>query len=236
MISERIRLLAELCPKIQPIVDIGADHGQVARATGAIAVERMPHRIRGRRATEADSKHRFPVLESRPTEPGGPGVNHEMGKSANKWVVADGMTPFRHVGTAIIAGIGARTIIDIIEAGPRPKSLLLHTPDDPPVLRRYLASHGWHIDCERLAREGRRIAEVICASEGEERAEGLILDYGPRLLEQRDPLLIEHLDKLVARWQRIAHSTANRAIEAHEHALAQIGFLNQQLDKVTPRL
>ncbi|MBT3219355.1 MAG: phosphotransferase, partial [Proteobacteria bacterium] len=34
--------------------------------------------FRGRRATEADSKHRFPVLESRPTEPGGPGVNNEF--------------------------------------------------------------------------------------------------------------------------------------------------------------
>ncbi|MBT3221448.1 MAG: protein kinase [Proteobacteria bacterium] len=36
------------------------------------------HQIRGRRATEADSKHRFPVLESRPTEPGGPGDNREV--------------------------------------------------------------------------------------------------------------------------------------------------------------
>ncbi|MBT3223010.1 MAG: phosphotransferase [Proteobacteria bacterium] len=35
-------------------------------------------RFRGRRATEADSKHRFPVLKSRPTEPVGPGVNREL--------------------------------------------------------------------------------------------------------------------------------------------------------------
>ncbi|MBT3224323.1 MAG: TIGR02996 domain-containing protein [Proteobacteria bacterium] len=34
--------------------------------------------IRGRRATEADSKHRFPVLKSRPTEPRGPGANREI--------------------------------------------------------------------------------------------------------------------------------------------------------------
>jgi hypothetical protein len=34
--------------------------------------------FRGRRATEADSKHRFPVLESRPTEPAGPGVNRGL--------------------------------------------------------------------------------------------------------------------------------------------------------------
>jgi hypothetical protein len=35
--------------------------------------------IRGRRATEADSKNGFPEVESRPTEPAGPGVNHESG-------------------------------------------------------------------------------------------------------------------------------------------------------------
>ncbi|MBT3218522.1 MAG: alcohol dehydrogenase catalytic domain-containing protein [Proteobacteria bacterium] len=38
-------------------------------------------RIRGRRATEADSKHRFPVLKSRPTEPEGPGVDSESPSS-----------------------------------------------------------------------------------------------------------------------------------------------------------
>ncbi|MBT3221346.1 MAG: hypothetical protein HN348_19865 [Proteobacteria bacterium] len=51
-------------------------------AAGWYADEKMllDNPIRGRRATEADSKHRFPVLESRPTEPGGPGVNRELGK------------------------------------------------------------------------------------------------------------------------------------------------------------
>ena len=34
--------------------------------------------FRGRRATEADSRRRFPVLESRPTEPGGPGYDGEF--------------------------------------------------------------------------------------------------------------------------------------------------------------
>ncbi|MBT3221376.1 MAG: hypothetical protein HN348_20015, partial [Proteobacteria bacterium] len=46
--------------------------------------------IRGRRATEADSKHRFPELESRPTEPGGPGVDRVIGANLSKVFVADG--------------------------------------------------------------------------------------------------------------------------------------------------
>ncbi|MBT3218463.1 MAG: hypothetical protein HN348_05180 [Proteobacteria bacterium] len=56
--------------------------------------------IRGRRATEADSKHRFPVLESRPTEPGGPGVNHEIEHGKKGWfkvTVFEGLGPATHV-------------------------------------------------------------------------------------------------------------------------------------------
>jgi hypothetical protein len=58
-----------------PLLGVAVDHDEEIR--GAIALVLV---IRGRRATEADSKHRFPVLESRPTEPGGPGVNREMVK------------------------------------------------------------------------------------------------------------------------------------------------------------
>ncbi|MBT3224491.1 MAG: hypothetical protein HN348_35940, partial [Proteobacteria bacterium] len=36
---------------------------------------------------EADSKHRFPVLESRPTERAGPGVNREIGPKLPPWLL-----------------------------------------------------------------------------------------------------------------------------------------------------
>ena len=44
----RALLVAMTPPGPQPIVDVGADHGHVAHAVGAIAVEREPHRA-GRR-------------------------------------------------------------------------------------------------------------------------------------------------------------------------------------------
>lgn len=42
--SARLRAVAELCPNAGIIVDVGADHGHLAVAVGAIATERMPHR------------------------------------------------------------------------------------------------------------------------------------------------------------------------------------------------
>jgi tRNA A22 N-methylase len=44
----RRELLVAMCPPGRVRVDVGADHGYVARALGAFATERAPHRIAGR--------------------------------------------------------------------------------------------------------------------------------------------------------------------------------------------
>ncbi|MBT3220545.1 MAG: MoaD/ThiS family protein [Proteobacteria bacterium] len=76
--------------------------------------------IRGRRATEADSKHRFPVLESRPTETGGPGVNREMAISLYASVVINGQ--IEHVSHEFEAeGLG--TVQDIFDTADSEKLL-----------------------------------------------------------------------------------------------------------------
>jgi tRNA A22 N-methylase len=43
-LSARLEAVAALCPAAPVVVDVGADHGRLAAAVGAIAVERMPHR------------------------------------------------------------------------------------------------------------------------------------------------------------------------------------------------
>ncbi|MBT3219202.1 MAG: homocysteine S-methyltransferase family protein [Proteobacteria bacterium] len=63
---------AHTLPFVEGLVDLGVPFGAYANAG------RADEGIRGRRVTEADSKHRFPVLESRTTEPGGPGANREF--------------------------------------------------------------------------------------------------------------------------------------------------------------
>lgn len=45
--ARRAAILALVPDGIRPVIDVGADHGHVAHALGAIATERMPHR-RGR--------------------------------------------------------------------------------------------------------------------------------------------------------------------------------------------
>ncbi len=157
---DRRALLVALCPPGEVVVDVGADHGHVARALGAIATERLPERV---------------------AVPSG------------RWVVGDGLRPFRHVDVAVVAGMGAHTIRKILEAGPRPTWLVAHAQDDPPALRRWLAANGWRIEREALCRGAGRFAEVVVATAGVETATGQALSFGPRLLERGDPLLAEHV-------------------------------------------
>lgn len=191
--------LVQLCPAFTPdqvVVDVGADHGHVAAALGAIATERAPQR---------------------------------RGRSDVRWVIADGLRPFRRVDVAIIAGMGARTIASILQAGPRPAVAVLHAQDDPVTLRRWLAENGWRIDAEALAEEARRFAEVIRVRPGREDATGSWLDFGPRLLTDGHPLLARHLRQLHGYFTELARETFGRAEDVHREAALRADFLASRL-------
>ena len=198
--APRRRALVDLVPDGREVIDVGADHGHVAHALGAIATERRP----GRR-----------------------------GRGDVPWVVADGLRPFREVDVAVIAGMGAHTILGILDRGPRPRTLVAHAPDDPAALRVGLAARGWRIDAERLAREAGRFAEVLRAVPGDEPATGLALEFGPRLLASGDPLLAEHLAHQ-ARWlQGIADATAEADPDKHAWASERAAFARAHLERWT---
>jgi tRNA A22 N-methylase len=191
-LPDRLAALVALAPRIEPIVDVGADHGLVAEALGAVAVERLPHR---------------------------------RGRANVRWVVADGLRPFREVGTAVIAGMGARRIVGILEAGPTPKALALHAQDEPDLLRRWLATHGWRIDAEALAPEGRGFAQVLRAYPGEERSSGIALDLGPRLLEGGDPLLLPWLRHEAARQKGLLDAIPESRPDLRDRAARVLAFV-----------
>ena len=192
----RRRVILDLVPRGRHVIDVGADHGHVAAALGAIATERMPHR---------------------------------RGRTDVRWVVADGLAPFRTVDVAVIAGMGAATIEGILTRGPRPAVAVLHPPDDPQRLRVWLAANGWCIDAEALAPEGNRFAEVVRAVPGVETATGLTLAYGPRLLAGSDPWLVPHLTHHAEWNEGLAAQVGDKAPAVRDAALERARFLHLQL-------
>jgi tRNA A22 N-methylase len=195
--AARRTVLEQLLPNnLHPIVDVGADHGHVAFAVGAIATERMPGRI---------------------------------GRRDIPWVVCDGLTAFRRVGVAIIAGMGARTIAKILDASVKPQAVVLHAQDDPPLLRAHLAANGWQIIREALAPEAGRYAEVILAKPGVEKSTGLLTHYGPCLLTHGDPHILPHLQQLHEHATGIALATKANAREVYLRQQQRLDFLEAQL-------
>ena len=156
---------------------------------------------------------------------------HIIQRSDVRWVVADGLRPFRRVDVAIIAGMGALTIAGILEAGPRPAAAVLHAQDDPIALRRWLAANGWRIEAESLAPEAGRYAEILRVIPGREAATGLVLDVGPRLLEQGHPLLIAHLTQLLGHHRRLAEVTRPHDAGKHSRFQSMADFLAAQLSE-----
>lgn len=196
----RRRAILALLPRDAPgpIVDVGADHGHVAAASGAVATERLPHR---------------------------------RGREDVPWVVADGLRPFRRVGVAIVTGMGAHTILGILDDAPRPRWAVLHAPDDPTTLRRGLVARGWRIDAEALAPETRRHAEILRVTTGEEDATGLRLDIGPRWLEGDDPHAVAHAGHEWRHWSRLAAQVAGHDPERARYAAARAARLADALTR-----
>lgn len=154
-----------------------------------------------------------------------------VGRKDIPWVVCDGLTAFREVGVAIIAGMGARTIAGILDSGPRPQAVVLHAQDDPPLLRAHLAKTGWKIVREALAPEAGRYAVVILATPGKEKSTGLWLHYGPCLLRHGDPHLLPHLEQLHEHSATIAKATKTDATRVFAREQQRLSFLEQQLKR-----
>jgi len=139
---------------------------------------------------------------------------HRRGRASVPWVIADGLRPFARVDGAVIAGMGARTIARILEAGPTPGWAVLHAQDDPVALRHWLRDHGFAIERESLAEEAGRFAEICLVRPGVETASGRWLSFGPRLLRHGHPRLVEHLTELCAYYEGLAQQTEGHAVHA----------------------
>lgn len=105
------------------------------------------------------------------------------------------------VDIAIIAGMGATTIIDILKADVAVtnglKQLIVQPMAGAGVLRQWANSNGWCIVKEVLVREGKHLYEIIVFEHGQEKAcSKTVYEVGPYLLATKPILLKEQFAKL----------------------------------------
>jgi len=155
---------------------------------------------------------------------------HRRGTTKTPWVVADGLKPYRYADAAVIAGMGAAKIIDIIKHAPKIKTLILHATDNASSLRQYLAASGWRICDERLAPEAKAFAEVLRVERGEEVSRHLDLEFGPILIRGMSPMHHDHFSHLQEYWARVARWTHDHDLQRHGDAIERVHYLQQLLD------
>ncbi len=135
----------------------------------------------------------------------------------------DGLAVLRpgEANVAIIAGMGGGTIQGILEAEPEIANalaqLILQPMVDAGQLRGWLLNNGWQISAEELVEEEGRLYEIILCQQmpdsrelaGTAKLDPVILEIGPKLLEQKHPLLPKHLEKLIQDRQRVIAQISN---------------------------
>ena len=132
-------------------------------------------------------------------------------RNAEKYGVKDKMTFYlsdgaknipRDFDALVCAGMGADTIIHILEDAPWLKSdqyqLVLQCQSKTPTLRKYLSDNGWHIVEETIVRDGKFLYTVMCVywRPWEPRLTPGQCYITPAMLQSNDALLPEYYQRL----------------------------------------
>ena len=213
-ISDRLLACAAFVAPGDRVADIGCDHGYLSihLLTNGIA-----------QSCIAADIHEQPLLSAvRNAEKYG--VRDKM-----EFYLSDGVRSIpRDFSCMVCAGMGADTMVSILEAAPWLRSgkyrLILQCQSKTPMLRHYLSHHGWRITEESVLRDGRFLYTVM---------EVYYQPDHPRLTEAEcyfPPALLENPSKEVPAYYKwvvgglkiaAAHNGEKQPILAALEALAQ---------------
>lgn len=107
-----------------------------------------------------------------------------------------------------IAGMGASTMIEILEAdmplAMEAKTMVLQPMAGAASLRKWLCANGWEITAEDLVADGRHLYEIMAVQRGESssftQAE---YEIGPCLIKEQHPLLRQQFEKQIAGYRKL---------------------------------
>ena len=130
----------------------------------------------------------------------------------------------RDFNTMICAGMGADTMVSILEAAPWLKSadyrMILQCQSKTAMLREYLSANGWRIQQEVPLRDGRFLYTVmeVCYAPNAPRLTSAECHFPPAMLNADSPVLSEYYQDILFRLRR---KITGRGAEA-EPELVQI--------------
>ena len=217
----RLAAVAEWVPVGSVVADIGTDHGYlpIYLVESGISPRVIATDIKAGPLAAAEKN----IHEHR--------LSHRI-----ETRLGDGLQPLQPAEAEVIvlAGMGSKTIIDILTAAPeiiaKACRLIMQPMAGGGSLRLWLAANNWRLDRERLLLEGKRLYQVIVAVPGKEETEDrLILALGPRLIEERDPLLPLYLEQLLTRHRQ---TLAGLLLGKSQEAVDKAGKLRKEIEQI----
>jgi tRNA (adenine22-N1)-methyltransferase len=232
--DERISAIAEEIGKEESVADIGTDHGYLGlllRKQGCMGRVIMTDVSRGSLDKAEENAERLSPDEE---------FDFRLG---------DGLSVLKKGETddVVIAGMGGLLISEIMGADPELtdsfRKFILQPRNNCGRLRLFLRDAGFRIVREKLAREGRRICEIITAVPGERRrisadedmkryevdpGFAAAADFPEELVSQGSPLLDEYLRMNIEKQQKIISGIEKNAKEkgtAFDFAEARLAAL-----------
>ncbi len=189
-ISKRLKYIADFVLQGSKLADIGTDHAYIP--TYLALNERIDFAI-------ASDIAKGPCEAARCT------INKENLQNEIEVRQADGLQGIDagEVDTVVIAGLGGRTIIDILKDGKEQLStvqnLILQPMVQTNAVRQWLIDNCWAIAKEELVFEDDYIYQIIFAQKtpNVSRLSKLQLEIGPRLMENKHPLLNKHIQNII---------------------------------------
>lgn len=199
-LSARLRAIADLIEPGTTVVDIGTDHAylpiflvQNSIVPRAVAgeVSRGPYKAAQNAINNAN-------LEGL--------IDLRLGNGLK--IVMPG-----EVDTAIIAGMGGTTIVNVLEDSPDVVKSLRRLIIQPMIaasaVRRWFSLNGWCIIDEVLVIDDGRMYEIIMAEKGSMAInEPILYEIGPVLWEKKPPLIKLHIERLISQTERILKEMA----------------------------
>lgn len=194
-IDKRLETIAGLVPPHCVLADIGTDHAylpvwllQQGRIDRAIAGDIAAGPCQAARNTVAAYSLQDKV---------------EVRQGSGLEVLAPG-----EAGCIAIAGMGAGTIISILEAdmatAQSAQLLVLQPMAGAASLRAWLLGNGWQLVAEELVDDAPHFYEIIAAQRGQaDMSAAAELEVGPVLLAQGHPLLAKQIERKLAEYTRL---------------------------------
>ena len=139
------------------------------------------------------------------------------------------------IDTAVFAGMGGETIAAIIEAAPwcRECTLILQPMSRREKLGEYLRARKMNITSERLVKENGEIYPIICINpEGESSLECAQTYISRRAFEDKEKLLPEFLDALLARLERASAGAERSKRREDAERAAKLRADKHELEKL----